>query len=354
MPATTETTHIEHDLDATRARLGSHLSQLQDRLSPGQVLDDLMGYFRGSEGAAFGANLLDQVRANPMPAAITTVGLAWLMSSNTRPGAQPATAPVATSQIRRLPIYGHDDHTATLARLDTIGKSTLRASNEPEHDYAARLDAAHGQAIGLARHGEESAQSFGERVRHAVAALQDAATSRAHDLTDQATGMAGAATDAFGRATTATQGAISNAAASAGSALSAGGRSANQATGNLMAAITESPVLLGALGLAAGALLGALLPHSEHEDAALGGIANQARDALTNLATQGREAGTRVAAAVTDAAHTSLQQGFDSNATPGQLIDAALSGDLATKAKQAATGLLDATEQAVKKEGLSA
>ena len=43
----TETGRIEQDLDRTRARLGSHLSELQDRLSPGQVLDDLMGYFRG-------------------------------------------------------------------------------------------------------------------------------------------------------------------------------------------------------------------------------------------------------------------------------------------------------------------
>ena len=64
---TTDTGRFERDLDQTRARLGSHLTELQDRLSPGQVLDDLMGYFRGSEGAAFGRSLLDNVRGNPMP-----------------------------------------------------------------------------------------------------------------------------------------------------------------------------------------------------------------------------------------------------------------------------------------------
>ncbi len=49
-------TRIERDLDQTRSRLGSHLSELQDRISPGQVLGDMMGYFRGSEGAEFGRN----------------------------------------------------------------------------------------------------------------------------------------------------------------------------------------------------------------------------------------------------------------------------------------------------------
>ena len=40
---TSDTGRIERDLDQTRSRLGSHLSELQGRLSPGQVLDDLMG-----------------------------------------------------------------------------------------------------------------------------------------------------------------------------------------------------------------------------------------------------------------------------------------------------------------------
>ena len=38
---------IEHDLDQTRSRLGTHLTELQGKLSPGQVIDDLLRYFRG-------------------------------------------------------------------------------------------------------------------------------------------------------------------------------------------------------------------------------------------------------------------------------------------------------------------
>ena len=101
---TSDPGRIERDLDATRSRLGSHLSELQDRLSPGQVLDDAMKYFRGSEGADFGRNLLDSVRANPLPAALTGIGLAWLMASGPRTGtANPALAgALRTSDLRTL------------------------------------------------------------------------------------------------------------------------------------------------------------------------------------------------------------------------------------------------------------
>jgi hypothetical protein len=58
--------------------------------------------------------------------------------------------------------------------------------------------------------------------------------------------------------------------------------------------VDESPVLLGALGLAAGALLGALLPQTDQKEAALGGIASQARDAATNLAQGAMESGKQV------------------------------------------------------------
>ena len=351
---TTDTGRIERDLDQTRSRLGSHLSELQDRLSPGQVFDDLMGYFRGSEGAAFGRSLLDNVRGNPMPAAITTVGLAWLMASNPRAGMSGTTAVPAATPPARLPIYGHDDHAATMARLNAVKQTVARDTGEPEHAYTARLDMARGQAIGLGRHTEETTESFGERIRHAITAIEDAVTGKAHDLRDHAgsaMGVAGSAAGSFG---TSAQGAIQDAAAYAGGALSSGGKSASQAGGNLVAAITESPVLLGALGLAAGALLGALLPHSDQEEAALGGIAGQARDTVRNLANEGMERGGRVVQAVTDSVKSGVHgQGLAGEKSAGRLVDAALSGDLAGNVKQLAGDVLRAGDEAVRKEGLS-
>ncbi len=348
---TTETGRIEQDLDRTRSRLGSHLNELQDRLSPGQVLDDLMGYFRGSEGAASSRSLMDNIRGNPMPAAITTIGLAWLMASNPRGG---VTAAAGASSPARLPIYGHDDHAATMARLDTVKQDVARDAGEPEHAYSARLDMARGEAIGLARHTEESTESFGERIRHAMAVIGDTVSGRADDLREQAGSAIGAAGGAVGSFGASAQNAVQDAAAYAGGALSSGGRSAGQAGGNLVAAISESPVLLGALGLAAGALLGALLPHSDQEEAALGGIAGQAREAVRTLASETVERGGRVAQAVTDRAREGAHgQGLAGEKTPGQLVDAALSGDLAGSVRTVASDVLRAGDEAIRKEGLS-
>ncbi|HEY3835100.1 MAG TPA: DUF3618 domain-containing protein [Bryobacteraceae bacterium] len=86
---------IEADLARTRARMDGRLTELQERLSPGQILDDLMAHFRGSEGGDFARNLMTSVQTNPMPAALTGIGLAWLMASN--PKAQPPREPVRHS-----------------------------------------------------------------------------------------------------------------------------------------------------------------------------------------------------------------------------------------------------------------
>lgn len=72
---TLEQDRIEDNLERTRSRMDVRLSELQERLSPGQVLDDLMSYFRSSEGAEFGRNLLHSVKNNPLRAALTDIGL---------------------------------------------------------------------------------------------------------------------------------------------------------------------------------------------------------------------------------------------------------------------------------------
>lgn len=76
--------HIERDLEHTRARLDATIDALQEKLSPGQVVDQAVTYFTESGGAEFGRNLMSSVRDNPMPVALVGVGLAWLMMSGSR------------------------------------------------------------------------------------------------------------------------------------------------------------------------------------------------------------------------------------------------------------------------------
>ena len=330
---------LERELDQTRTRLDGHLSELQ-QLSPGQLLDDAMGYFRGEEGAEFGRNLLQSVRGNPLPAALTGIGLTWLMASNPRSDA--VTSPSAVT-----PSFNVGGHAAMTARVRTAEQGVLRQHDEPEQSYTERLDDARGRALGLARHEQDTSESFSHRITHALSAAQQMVTERVHDLQ----GQAGAAAGSVGSFASSVGHSVGDAAQRAGGAMAQSGRASGQAGGNLIAALTESPVLLGALGLAAGALLGALVPQSEREEAALGQLAGQAREGARSLAQTAVDGGAHVAQAVLDKGRDSVQaHKLADSKSPGSLVDAALSGNLSGTAKQVAEELLDAGEAAVRKE----
>ena len=76
---------IERDLASTRARLDERLDSLQERLSPGQMVDEAMGYLRRTgatdQAGEFGRNMARTARDNPIPLALVGVGLVWLMAS---------------------------------------------------------------------------------------------------------------------------------------------------------------------------------------------------------------------------------------------------------------------------------
>lgn len=337
---------IERDLDQTRSRLGSHLSELQNRFSPGQVLDDAMAYLRGSEGADFGRSLLGNVRDNPMPAVITAIGLAWLMASKNT-GSQAPSGSVMNQLGKPQPhVYGHDDYHATMARVRDAENTVSRDPSETEHTYSARLDETRGQAIGLARHTQETAQSFSQRVGAALSAMQAAVSHSGHDLRDKVGAAASATGDSASAAGASARGMAQNAVSSLSGALSQGGHTG----GSFVASLGESPVLTGVLGLAAGALLGALLPRTDQEEAMLGGIASQARDAVTGFASDGLERGKQVAQAAMDKGRDSAQaHGLAGGRSAGELLDAALGGNLAADAKAVAQDVLQTGDDAVRK-----
>ncbi len=77
---------LEREVDQARTRLGSTASELSDRLSPGELIDQAFGMAR-EHGGEFGRNLGSQVKNNPMPMILTSVGLSWMMMSSGKNGA---------------------------------------------------------------------------------------------------------------------------------------------------------------------------------------------------------------------------------------------------------------------------
>ena len=76
---------IEDDIEHTRAEIGETLEEIERRLSPGQVMDQVLDYFRGGPGE-YGSNLARQIKNNPIPVALIGVGLGWLMLGGQRQG----------------------------------------------------------------------------------------------------------------------------------------------------------------------------------------------------------------------------------------------------------------------------
>lgn len=314
-----------------------------------------MGYLRGSEGAEFGGNMLESVRGNLMPAALTEIGMAWLMASKQHAG--------ATNKGQAMPVWeefgkstlqptgshsdGREEHGVAMARVRDAEQAMSRQPNEAKHTYLAPLDQALGQAIGLPRHAQETTEAFGERIRDILATAERTVAGAAQGMRHQVGSALGAASSAGVSLAAAPQDATRQAKRSSLGALSQGGK----AGGSLAALLTESPVLLGAFDLAAGGLLGALPPQAEQEKGVLGGIAGQARDTAIGLAQQGTDRSKAVAQAVMDKGQASADaHGLTGTKSAGDLVDAALSGALAGNAKAVTQDVLQTSDKAVGKE----
>lgn len=89
------TAELEKDVAAERNRVDETLGKIQARLTPGQLIDEVIHHGRGA-GTDFVANLGRTLSANPIPTALVGVGLLWLLLA---PHPQRSTdASVATSE----------------------------------------------------------------------------------------------------------------------------------------------------------------------------------------------------------------------------------------------------------------
>jgi len=76
--------NIEREVGRTRAQLSELVEELRARITPGQVVDQLIDYAREGPGAQFGRNLAREVRENPLPLVLIGIGIAWLLVASSR------------------------------------------------------------------------------------------------------------------------------------------------------------------------------------------------------------------------------------------------------------------------------
>ena len=310
----TETDRIERDLARTRARMDGRLDELQEHLTPKQMVNDAFAYFRGGNGADFTTDLVTRVKANPLPVALAGIGIAWLMASG-RTSAAPNSVP-------------HQPYADFDARLRYAEGNVHRAADDDHDSYASRLDEARGSVVGVARTASDTAASYAQRVKDAVASAAQSARGKTHDIN------AGAG-DAFAR--------IGDTANKHGAALQEGTQTMARSARNTLSSVTSNPFALGAIAAVVGAVAGALIPTLDEEEAALGSVAAKVRTAGRDLAQDVVDRGGRVAnetlAAVKDGADA---HGLTSDKPVGELLSDVKSGDLVGNVKQVAQETLQA------------
>ena len=144
---------LEDEVDRARARVSRSANELSDRLSPGELIDQALGMAR-EHGGELGRNLATQVKNNPLPMILTSVGISWMIMSSGKNGAAHATYDTSTDK---------DGRSIKDALGDAAAKSRDKASavGDRMHDKAAAVgDRMHDASVNVM----ESAQNARESL----------------------------------------------------------------------------------------------------------------------------------------------------------------------------------------------
>lgn len=210
---------LEQEINVKRAHITELLDALEQRLSPGQMVDRVLAYAKGNGGEFF-QNLGTTLKNNPVPATLTVLGLAWLGLNQNRP------------------FNPGPDH--------------------PGPGLGNKLGDALGTVKEAFAHAGEAVHDAGQKVR-----------MKAENVRDRASELGSDARDSMG--------------ASADTLRQSGRKVADQSTalkGQFDHLLQEQPLVLAALGIALGAALGAALPSTHKEDQVMGASSDRLTDSL--------------------------------------------------------------------------
>ncbi|NUP11547.1 MAG: DUF883 family protein [Polyangiaceae bacterium] len=197
-----------------------------------------------------GSNVMDSVRANPIPIAMIGAGLAWLLIGNARGGARRRTIaeePYAYVQDRNIDL-----------EAPVVGEP--RASH---FEGERRVERAKEAVTHAVDRGKERVGGVVDRAQHRLGDARDSARDVAHRAGDRISNLAD---DARSR----TQHAAHEARERTNRLMDSGKRNARRAETRVEDYMHDSPLAVGAICFAVGAAAGLLLPHTDKEDRLLG------------------------------------------------------------------------------------
>lgn len=294
---------IEGEIRATRGQMDDTIDALKMKLSPGELLDQAMNYVKDG-GGEFGHNFARRVQNNPVPLALMTASLAWLMISDSRGGNSTRKGDVSyTPDAPASTAYGYqaqedfddldESDYDTLEQHDRFHSSAdeiKRQSEEDNEAYNRRLYEARAKALGLRQNVEEQANAFNERVDRSYRDLSDRARRARSKMSAHARRQRDRASRGWHDASAGAQ------------------HRARQASDQAGRFYEDNPLVVGALGIAAGALLGGILPSTRREDELLGRHGDEFRSEARAHAEDVANAAGDVAARTVDTAQREAER----------------------------------------------
>jgi hypothetical protein len=75
---------LQRDIERTRVEMGNTLETIRQKMSPGELLDQALDYFKNNGPSQFTSNLGETVKNNPMPVILIGLGIGWLLMAGSR------------------------------------------------------------------------------------------------------------------------------------------------------------------------------------------------------------------------------------------------------------------------------
>ena len=279
---------LQREIEADRHRIEEKLHAIEERMSPGQLMDELLEYARQSGGAEYVSNLGKALRTNPIPVTLLGVSLAWLFAN---PGARPTGASERDEAREEYPLATVKGAVRRTGPVEaSFGERYSHFTDEGGNRFRALTDA-----------GGRRAGHFVDQSGKAYRGFADAAGKQMKDIRDEAgtlfDGASGWASDTWRQVSTST-GRLTGSIAQAGSSVAGSVQDAARTFENRSAQLNDAilrhfrdqPLVGGALAVAVGAAIGAALPHTELEDEAVGDVSDKLRrDIISNASETAQE-----------------------------------------------------------------
>ncbi|WP_105386396.1 DUF3618 domain-containing protein [Neorhizobium alkalisoli] len=288
---------LEREIDQDRRRIEERMDAIQAKMSPGQLLDEALGWAKSSGGGEYVANLGSAMKTNPIPVALMGVGMAWLMAN-----------PVG-SRAAQVDHSDYEEESYPLAPVKGSVRRTGPVQMDGEYRYSHFSDDGGSRFKALTDETGRRAGHFMDDAGRTYRGFADATGQQIHDirdetgrLFDEASGWVAKAWRRMGA--TASQ---------ASGSVAAGFRSVRDGTMSrtdalrdqasdmnsaILSHFRDQPLIGGALAFALGAAIGAALPNTRREDEMMGEMADDMREQLAAKASDVREKAEEVASEV--------------------------------------------------------